>query len=111
MSPDVDDIKKVSLSEGGGNGVTVYILKSLSVKEVNNLWANAMAQEKSKREISSSSGKSGDKRKRETDEENGNVEKKRRIVWTKEMHQKFLDAIDQLRNDSKIILLDFDAFS
>ncbi|CAH1447964.1 unnamed protein product [Lactuca virosa] len=100
MSPDVDDIKKVS--EGGGNGVTVYILKSLSVKEVNNLWANAMAQEKSKREISSSSGKSGDKRKIETDEENGNVEKKTRIVWTKEMHQKFLDAIDQLGNDKVV---------
>ncbi|KAI3782358.1 hypothetical protein L2E82_12403 [Cichorium intybus] len=36
------------------------------------------------------------KRKIEIHEENGNVEKKPRIVWNEEMHQKFLEAIDQL---------------
>lgn len=106
MSPDVDDIKNSLI--GGGNGVTVYFMKSLSVNEMNNLWATAMAREKNKRELSS--GKSlhvenaENKRARENDDQNGNVEKKPRVVWTKEMHQKFLEAVAQLGHDSKIIL-------
>lgn len=110
MSPDIDDIKNSSRS--GGNGVTVYIMKSLSVNDMNNLWATALAREKGKTELSSgklvrvengsfSVASEACKRTRtiEGNEENGNVEKKPRVVWTKEMHQKFLDAVAQLGHD------------
>ncbi|XP_024992485.1 two-component response regulator ARR12-like [Cynara cardunculus var. scolymus] len=110
MSPDNDDIKNASIS--GGNGVTVYIMKSLSMNDVNNLWATALAREKGKTESSSgklvhvengSSSVASEACKRtrtvEINEENGNVEKKPRVVWTKEMHQKFLDAVAQLGHD------------
>lgn len=112
MSPDADDI---NISTVGGSGVTVYFIKSLTVNEMNNLWATALAREKKKKE---SSGKlsvkenAGNKRMRDDDddEQQGNTEKKPRVVWTKEMHQKFLEAVAQLGEDSKIIL-DLDSFS
>nr|GEW04768.1 two-component response regulator ARR12-like [Tanacetum cinerariifolium] len=104
MSPDVDDM--INASRCGGKGVTIYFMKSVTVNELNKLWTTAMAREKSKRELST--GKlscvenEGSKRTRENDEQNGNVEKKPRIVWTKEMHQKFLEAIAQLGHDKAV---------
>nr|XP_043622940.1 two-component response regulator ARR1-like [Erigeron canadensis] len=41
----------------------------------------------------------GSKRTTENDEQNGSVEKKPRVVWTKEMHQKFLEAVAKLGHD------------
>lgn len=112
MSPDVDDM--INASRIGGKGVTIYFMKSVTVNEMNKLWATAMAREKSKQELSSGKLSSveneGSKRTRENDEQNGNVEKKPRVVWTKEMHQKFLEAIAQLGHDSKITF-GFDYFS
>ncbi|KAI3741265.1 hypothetical protein L1987_58936 [Smallanthus sonchifolius] len=99
MSPDVDDI---NVSTVGAKGVTVYFMKCLSMNEMNNLWATALAREKNKRNLSS--GKllheenAGSKRMGD-DNEHGNIEKKPRVVWTKEMHQKFLEAVTQLGED------------
>ncbi|XP_071742092.1 two-component response regulator ORR23-like [Rutidosis leptorrhynchoides] len=98
MSPDVDDIN--NFSKCGNNGVTIYFMKSLSVNEMNNLWATAMAREKNKvsRNLVRAQN-TGSKRRRENDEQNGNVQKKSRVVWNPEMHQKFLDAVAQLGHD------------
>ncbi|KAI3800494.1 hypothetical protein L1987_28585 [Smallanthus sonchifolius] len=99
MSPDVDDI---NVSTVGAKGVTVYFMKCLSVNEMNNLWATALAREKNKRNISSGrlllDENTGSKRMGD-DNEHGNIEKKPRVVWTKEMHQKFLEAVAQLGED------------
>ncbi|KAL8192396.1 hypothetical protein R6Q57_027579 [Mikania cordata] len=100
MSPDIDE---TDVSTVDGKGVTVYFMKCLSVNEMNNLWAAALAREKSKKELSS--GKillkenEGSERMKKDDEQHGNREKKPRVVWSKEMHQKFLEAIAQLGED------------
>lgn len=35
------------------------------------------------------------------DQDDSHLHKKRRLIWTSEMHQKFLDAIAQIGHDSK----------
>lgn len=35
------------------------------------------------------------------DQDDSHVPKKKRLIWTSEMHQKFLDAIAQIGHDSK----------
>ncbi|KAK1420170.1 hypothetical protein QVD17_21544 [Tagetes erecta] len=103
MSPDADDINVSTVS---GSSVTVYFMKSLSVNEMNSLWETALAREKNKNESSgklSLKEKVGSKRTADDDdyddEQHGITEKKPRVVWSKEMHQKFLEAVAQLGDD------------
>ena len=44
------------------------------------------------------------------DQDDSHVPKKRRLIWTTEMHQKFLDAIEQIGHDSKFSLIIFVSF-
>ncbi|KAK9056214.1 hypothetical protein SSX86_027304 [Deinandra increscens subsp. villosa] len=101
MSPDADDID-VSTTIGR-KGVTVYFMKCLSVDEMNNLWSTALAREKNKKELSC--GKvllqenAGSEGIGDDNEQHGNIKKKPRVVWTKEMHRKFVQAIERLGGD------------
>lgn len=107
-----------------------YVLKGLSRNDVNNLWQFGLDKERDKmvatfqeehvqrpsishvavetNKTSSSTGEASrsnqKKRKRanEDDEEDQHaIAKKPRVVWTNEMHQKFIEAIEILGYESK----------
>ncbi|XP_073063781.1 putative two-component response regulator ARR19 [Primulina eburnea] len=74
------------------NFFSAYILNNVSSDDINNLWQFASEEEKFKK-ISQSTPLSADEC---STDETTLMEKKQRVVWTKEMHQKFLDAIELL---------------
>lgn len=71
--------------------------------ETNSISENAKRKER--KESSSEPDNNGD-------QDDSHVQKKRRLIWTSEMHQKFLDAIAQIGPDSKfacLLLLSFNS--
>lgn len=68
---------------------SAYILNDSSSDDINNLWQFASDKEKSKKISQSTPLLAGEC----STDETTLMEKKQRVVWTKEMHQKFLEAI------------------
>ncbi|XP_073286343.1 two-component response regulator ARR10-like [Primulina huaijiensis] len=69
---------------------SAYILNNLSSDDINNLWRFALDKEKSEKISQSTPLSSGECSR----DESPLMEKKQNVVWTKEMNQKFLDAIN-----------------
>ncbi|KAJ0749643.1 putative response regulator and transcription factor RR-A-type family [Helianthus annuus] len=104
--------------KGVSHGACDYLMKPVCIEELCNIWQHVIrrkveskSQSKSKHnhEESDQGNKGGDhneklnrKRKDEEDEENGNesddptTKKKPRVVWSIDLHRKFVAAINQL---------------
>ncbi|KAL1210392.1 Two-component response regulator ARR10 [Cardamine amara subsp. amara] len=98
--------------KGVKHGACDYLLKPVRIEELKNIWQHVVRKSKLKKNKSSVSygfeneGKANRKRKdqfeEEEEEERGNenddptAQKKPRVLWTRELHNKFLVAVDHL---------------
>ncbi|EOA16400.1 hypothetical protein CARUB_v10004554mg [Capsella rubella] len=98
--------------KGVKHGACDYLLKPVRIEELKNIWQHVVRKSKLKKSNSSLSNGAGNsdranrKRKEqyeeEEEEERGNenddptAQKKARVIWTHELHNKFLSAVDHL---------------
>lgn len=105
--------------KGVKHGACDYLLKPVRIEELKNIWQHVVRKGKLKKKTSSVSNggesdgnfdqkgvKANRKRKdqfeEEEEEERGNenddptAQKKPRVLWTRELHNKFLAAVDHL---------------
>ncbi|XP_010432800.2 PREDICTED: two-component response regulator ARR10-like [Camelina sativa] len=100
--------------KGVKHGACDYLLKPVRIEELKNIWQHVVRKSKLKKNKSSvsngtgNSDKANNNRKRkeqyeeEEEEERGNenddptAQKKPRVLWTHELHNKFLAAVDHL---------------
>jgi len=98
--------------KGVKHGACDYLLKPVRIEELKNIWQHVVRKSKLKKNKSNVSNGSGNcdkanrKRKEqyeeEEEEERGNdnddptAQKKPRVLWTHELHNKFLAAVDHL---------------
>ncbi|KAG7545425.1 Homeobox-like domain superfamily [Arabidopsis suecica] len=98
--------------KGVKHGACDYLLKPVRIEELKNIWQHVVRKSKLKKNKSSvsngaaNSDKANRKRKEqyeeEEEEERGNenddptAQKKPRVLWTHELHNKFLAAVDHL---------------
>lgn len=113
--------------KGVKHGACDYLLKPVRIEELKNIWQHVVRKSKFKKmksivtnvESTDNSDQNGVKanRKRkdqfeevveEEDEERGNenddptAQKKPRVLWTRELHNKFLAAVDHLGVESNV---------
>ncbi|XP_074293919.1 two-component response regulator ORR23-like [Silene latifolia] len=109
--PDMDDSKLFELAElkplimmstkldmnllkrGFAHGACEYMRKPVRLEELQNIWQHVI-----KREVfnkNSAKGK-GQKRNVSVNNDEPSATKKSRLVWTTELHQKFLEAVNEL---------------
>ena len=98
------------------HGAVDYLLKPVNIKELRNIWQHVVRQRTSD-ETTGVAGQGGgnetgmtDGKKRKdvvsgaSGDTEGRGQKKQRVVWNPELHQKFVNAVNQLGIDSKYIL-------
>lgn len=104
--------------KGVKHGACDYLLKPVRIEELKNIWQHVVRKSKLKKNKSSvsngaaNSDKANRKRKEqyeeEEEEERGNenddptAQKKPRVLWTHELHNKFLAAVDHLGVESNV---------
>lgn len=105
--------------KGVKHGACDYLLKPVRIEELKNIWQHVVRKSKLKKNKSNVSnggdndGKANRKRKdqyyeEEEEDERGNenddptAQKKPRIMWTRELHNKFLVAVDHLGVESNV---------
>lgn len=104
--------------KGVQHGACDYLLKPVRIEELKNIWQHVVRKSKLKKNKSSVSSGAGNsdkanrKRKEqyeeEEEEERGNenvdptAQKKPRFVWTPELHNKFLAAVNHLGVESNV---------
>ncbi|KAK9855772.1 hypothetical protein WJX84_006685 [Apatococcus fuscideae] len=111
------DIPVIMMSSNGETGVVLrgvthgavdFLIKPVRVEELRNVWQHVVRKRKDLvRESSQASDDDGDERRpdrkrkdrRDSDEATA---KKPRVVWTVEMHQQFVNAVNQLGIDKAV---------
>nr|BBK07877.1 algal B-type response regulator [Coccomyxa sp. KJ] len=96
---------------GVTHGAVDFLIKPVRVEELRNVWQHVVRrkrdQAKDSRDISdeegTDDGKPRDKKRKERrDSDDGVSAKKARVVWSVEMHQQFVQAVNQLGIDKAV---------
>ncbi|XAR51183.1 hypothetical protein NMG60_11005739 [Bertholletia excelsa] len=100
-----EDTKSVmrSIEEGAVD----YLLKPVRIEELKNIWQHLVRKKQKtnqnllplQRQGKGSTGKKEDKMSVQSDSESNTAHKKPRLMWTTELHQKFVGAVQQIGLD------------
>ena len=91
---------------GVTHGAVDYLLKPINIKELRNIWQHVVRQKAADDSVANAQGAAGadagGKKRAAGDaaEGRGGQQKKQRVVWSVELHQKFVNAVNLLGIES-----------
>lgn len=88
---------------GVTHGAVDYLLKPINIKELRNIWQHVVRQkaaDDSANAHGAGTDASGKKRAGDASDGRGVQQKKQRVVWSVELHQKFVNAVNLLGIES-----------
>lgn len=85
--------------EGIVHGAVDYLLKPVRIEELQNIWQHVVRRQQVRKDNDDPAAQGPDGAKRKKD---GAPSKKQRVVWSVELHQKFVNAVNTLGIDKAV---------